>query len=197
MRRYYRFHAAIYDWTRWAFLFGRGTLLQRLPDVEQQVLLEVGCGTGHNLRQLARQRPAWRLLGVDVSADMLARASKATLSYSRRVQLFEKTYGTGDFRPEEPVDLVLFSYALTMFNPGWEAALDQAFQDLKPGGRIAVVDFHDSPSAGFRWWMGKNHVRMDGHLLPALEARFQPEIKAVYPAWGGWWRYFMFIGRKG
>ena len=57
MRAYYRFHAGIYDATRWSFLFGRKTLLYNLPvrtDIPQS-LLEVGCGTGHNLRLLARR----------------------------------------------------------------------------------------------------------------------------------------------
>ncbi|MCC6460526.1 MAG: class I SAM-dependent methyltransferase [Saprospiraceae bacterium] len=196
MRQYYRWHAAVYDASRWAFLFGRRAILQHLPGEEQQVLLEVGCGTGYNLRRLARQHPDWRLMGVDVSPDMLAQAAKATQGYSRRIQLFEKAYGDGQFRAPEQPDVVLFSYSLTMFNPGWEAAIGQAWADLKPGGRVAVVDFHDTASAGFRWWMGRNHVRMDGHLLPALEARFQTTTKALVPAWGGLWRYVLYVGRK-
>ena len=196
MQHYYRWHAAVYDATRWAFLFGRKAILRHLPQDRQQVLMEIGCGTGYNLRRLAGQRPDWRLMGVDVSPDMLAKASRATQAYSRRIQLFEKAYGDGQFRAPEPPDIVLFSYSLTMFNPGWEAAIEQARADLKPGGRVALVDFHDTDSAGFRWWMARNHVRMDGHLLPALEARFETEFRALQPAWGGLWRYVLYVGRK-
>lgn len=200
IRRYYRWHAALYDATRWTFLLGRRFLLTRLTidDAKRQTLLEVGCGTGHNLRRLAKQHPNLQLLGVDVSPDMLAHASKATARYSRRVLLFEQPCGgkTALQWPKSP-DFILFSYALTMFNPGWEAAIEQAWADLPVGGRLAVVDFHDTPSASFRWWMGKNHVRMEGHLLPFLSQRFDTEFQSVRPAWlGGLWRYCIWIGIK-
>lgn len=196
MRSYYKWHAAVYDSTRWSFLFGRKSILEHLPTGDRQLLAEVGCGTGHNLRHLARQHPGWHLVGIDVSPDMLARASKATASWSRRVQLFEQAYGSASFQLPEAPDIILFSYALTMFNPGWETAIERAWHDLKPGGHIAVVDFHDTPAPTFRWWMEQNHVRMDGHLLPVLEAKFQPVRQEVKGAWGGLWRYMLFIGRK-
>ncbi|HRI60570.1 MAG TPA: class I SAM-dependent methyltransferase, partial [Saprospiraceae bacterium] len=93
-------------------------------------------------------------------------------------------------------DFVLFSYALTMFNPGWEAAIEQAGADLKPGGRIAVVDFHNTPSSTFRWWMSRNHVRMEAHLLPFLQSKFRTELLEIHPAWLGLWRYFLYVGQK-
>lgn len=196
MRRYYRLHAAIYDATRWTFLFGRNRLLHLLPQDNVQTIVEVGCGTGRNLKRLARLQPYWQLVGIDVSPEMLERASKRLASFSRRFTLFEKPYGSAGFRMNEPADIVLFSYALTMFNPGWEAAIEQAMHDLKPGGRIAVVDFHDTPFGWFRRWMGYNHVRMDRHLLPLLEKRFVPTTRIVEHGWFGLWRYFIFIGEK-
>lgn len=198
MRRYYRLHATIYDATRWTFLLGRNEALQLLTTGLEpgSTVLEVGCGTGRNLRRIAAQNADCHLIGVDVSPDMLARARKATAGFAQRVQLVEQPYGTGVYRPEKPVDAVLFSYALTMFNPGWEAAIQQAYDDLRPGGRIVVADFHDSHKASFQWWMHKNHVRMNGHLLPQLQTLFQTEFSAVRPAWTGAWRYVVFVGKK-
>jgi S-adenosylmethionine-diacylgycerolhomoserine-N-methlytransferase len=198
MRSYYRWHAAVYDATRWTFLFGRKRILRHLQIAENspQTLLEVGCGTGHNLRFLAKYHSHLSLLGLDVSPDMLARTSKATAQYSRRVQLFEQAYGTKPLKISRQPDFVLFSYALTMFNPGWESAIEQAWADLQPGSRIAVVDFHDTPSGTFRWWMAKNHVRMEGHLLPFLQAKFRTELLEIRPAWLGLWRYVIYIGQK-
>ena len=93
-------------------------------------------------------------------------------------------------------DLVVFSYALSMFNPGWEAALLTASQDLSPGGAIAIVDFHDSPSKRFKRWMGFNHVRLDSHLLPCLRDLFPSGEWSVPSAFGGLWSYFLFVGRS-
>ncbi len=198
IRRYYRWQSTIYDWTRWTFLFGRNDILNRFPvaaDTNCKVL-EVGCGTGRNLRRLAQKYPQMRLVGLDVSPDMLKRAAKAIRSYTRRVLLLEKAYGPEPIMLPETPDLVLFSYALTMFNPGWEHAIQQAYVDLPKGGYIAVVDFHNSPSSLFRWWMGKNHVRMEAHLLPFLESHFQPEYQSTRAVFLGLWRYMIFIGKK-
>lgn len=198
IRGYYKWHAKIYDLTRWTFLFGRKQLPGHLNLGRDYAgtVLEVGCGTGYNLRRLAKAHPQLSLIGVDVSPDMLQKATAATQAYSRRVLLLEAPYAPGPLvLPKQP-DVVLFSYALTMFNPGWEAALQRAYDDLPVGGRIAVVDFHDTPSAAFRHWLGQNHVRFDGHLLPALEALFRPLYKSVDSAYGGLWRYVSFIGQK-
>jgi S-adenosylmethionine-diacylgycerolhomoserine-N-methlytransferase len=198
MRGYYRWQSLIYDLTRWSFLFGRNEILTRLPVAAgtDLCLLEVGCGTGRNLLRLAKKHPNMRLMGLDVSPDMLQRAAKATESYSRRILLLEKAYGPAPVALPQVPDMVLFSYALTMFNPGWEQAIAQARADLPDGGYIAVVDFHDTPSRLFRWWMGKNHVRMDGHLLPLLEKTFQTEYRSTRSAFFGLWRYVIFIGKK-
>jgi S-adenosylmethionine-diacylgycerolhomoserine-N-methlytransferase len=199
MRRYYRWQALLYDATRWAFLFGRTRILRQLRNRRPRgyaLLLEVGCGTGRNLRWLCRAMPQQRLLGLDVSPDMLRRAERATKGCATKVQLLEQPYGLpGSTLPAQP-EAVLFSYALSMFNPGWEQSIAQAKADLVPGGIIAVVDFHDSPLRAFRWWMGKNHVRMDAHLLPTLKTHFATEHQAIRTAWLGLWRYVEFVGQK-
>jgi S-adenosylmethionine-diacylgycerolhomoserine-N-methlytransferase len=198
MRRYYKIHAAIYDLTRWTFLLGRNALLRRLPIRKDrpQSLLEVGCGTGYNLKKLGDLYPGLQLGGVDVSPDMLAEAAKNTRRHAERTRLIQNAYGLQGFRPEQRPDVILFSYALTMFNPGWEDAVRAALDDLPPGGRIAVTDFHDSPFPWFKRWMGFNHVRMDSHLLPFLQRHFTTEHAAVHKAYAGWWTYMSFIGHK-
>ena len=125
---------------------------------------------------------------------MLARAQQKLQGLRQRVTFVEAAYD----QPVAPgrFDLVVFSYALSMFNPGWETALLTASQDLSPGGAIAVVDFHDSPSQGFKRWMGFNHVRLDAHLLPRLRQLFPSGEWSVPSAFGGLWSYFLFIGRN-
>lgn len=193
LSRYYRLHAGIYDATRWSFLFGREALLQHLrPMVDPKRVLEVGCGTGRNLASLARFFPNASLTGIDLSAEMLTRAERRLRSHASRVQLTQQSYGQADIGK---FDLIIASYALSMFNPGWDHALGCMHADLAPGGRVAIVDFHDSPLPAFENWMRLNHVRMQGHLRPRLHELFAAERDQVMPAYAGLWRYFMFIGR--
>ncbi len=197
LRRYYRFHAGIYDATRWAFLFGRTALVDAIARhaPAPRDILEVGCGTGRNLLVLGRRFPHARLHGVDVSAAMLATARRRFDAAGRRGMLKEAAYDSPLAEPGRPFDVVLFSYCLSMINPGWQEALDTARADLAPGGLLAVVDFHHSPSAGFRRWMGMNHVRMEGHLLPAMERDFTTVERRVTPVYGGLWSRFAYLGR--
>ena len=196
LSRYYRWHARLYDATRWSFLFGRAALIRSLAGfpIPPRRILEIGCGTGSNLLRLARQFPEAAVTGLDLSADMLARARRKLAAHPARITLTQWRYDQ-PLDPQPTFDLVIFSYCLTMINPGWERAVDAALRDLRPGGRLAVVDFHDTPFAGFRRWMGVNHVRMDGHLLPYLEARCRPVARTVRQAYGGGWRYFVFVGQ--
>lgn len=197
LSRYYRWHARLYDLTRWSFLFGRTALLQTLAQHQPpRRILEIGCGTGSNLLRLHRQFPNATIMGLDLSADMLAQARRKISVFSAPIALIQRRYDQ-PLRPETPFDLIVFSYCLSMINPGWNQAIDAALCDLRTGGLLAVVDFHDTPSSYFSRWMALNHVQMDAHLLPYLSARCTPLVQSVQPAYGGGWRYFRFIGAKG
>lgn len=193
---YYQLHAKIYDATRWSFLFGRSAIINSLAGrTHATQILEVGCGTGKNLLALATAFPEAELTGVDLSADMLTVAQRTLAAQRQRIQLIQEPYRAApDKKPR--YDLILFSYSLTMFNPGWEAALADAYTDLYLDGTIAIVDFHATAFPPFARWMAINHVRMDGHLLPRLKEQFSPVACEVAPAYGGLWHYLMFIGKK-
>jgi S-adenosylmethionine-diacylgycerolhomoserine-N-methlytransferase len=67
------------------------------------------------------------------------------------------------WRAPEPADVVTFSYSLTMI-PDWFRAIDRAWEHLKPGGRIGVVDFYISrkwPEPALR-----RHTRFQRFLWP-------------------------------
>jgi S-adenosylmethionine-diacylgycerolhomoserine-N-methlytransferase len=198
IRNYYQMHASLYQATRWSFLFGRKSLLRllNLPMLCDKTVLEVGCGTGFNLSRLAKFHLNLRLIGIDISPEMLRIASKRLESHSRRVLFLERSYEPGNWKLPAKPDVILFSYCLTMINPGWEEMLQRAYDDLEEGGLIAVVDFHDSPYRSFQRWMGYNHVRMDNHLLPVLKKHFTSMQLEVHQSYGGLWSYFLFVGRK-
>lgn len=193
---YYRFQSKIYDATRWSFLFGRRTLLRELPFARKETfkILEVGCGTGANLCRLADRYKNASIHGIDLSQDMLTIARKKTAKHESRIQLFRGHYGQVPL--EYPYDLIIFSYCLTMVNPGWEGLIDVAMSDLKGGGILGVVDFHNTPVATFERHMAGHHVRMDGHLSPYLKEVIPQGRSTILPAYGGVWNYFQFVGKK-
>lgn len=198
MQRYYRFQSRIYDLTRWSFLFGRRAILKKLPfsKIATPKIIEVGCGTGYNLKQLAEQLPKAQLMGYDVSSDMLSIAKQKTKHFPS-IQLREQAYGNALASPSPAsADLVLFSYSLSMINPQWPELVQQAVQDLQPGGHIAVVDFHQTRFSWFRKHMSNHHVRMEGQLLPVLQQHFQDIDVSVRKAYLGLWEYVIFVGKK-
>lgn len=197
LQHYYKLHAGIYDATRWSFLFGRQHIVDLAAGIATpRRILEVGCGTGRNIEALCRRFPEAHITGIDLSASMLEQASSKLKPYGSRVRLIQRAYDHPVHEPDAMFDMVLCSYSLSMFNPGWEQAIASAHEDLQPGGLMALVDFHDSPAPAFRKWMGVNHVRMEGQLQPVLRDTFPPVIDRLKPAYAGLWRYHLFVGRK-
>lgn len=194
LQQYYNRHARVYDATRWLYLFGRSRLLKLLARGPAPAhVLEVGCGTGWNLVRLARCFPKAQFTGVDLSEPMLGRSRQRTAKEGARFRWVQEPYDR-PLCPAQPFELVLFSYSLSMMNPGWDTAMQAATADLAPGGRIAVVDFHQTRQSWYRSWMWDHQVRMDGHLLPTLGKLFRPTLASAKSAYAGVWEYFLFLG---
>jgi S-adenosylmethionine-diacylgycerolhomoserine-N-methlytransferase len=197
LKSYYRFQARIYDATRWSFLFGRSGILDEVARRRKpRRILEVGCGTGRNLLELAKRIRFAQIVGMDLSEDMLEKARKKVEPFGGRVKLVSGAYGQVPLE-SDPFDVVLFSYCLTMVNPGYRELMKLAIEDLAPDGVIAIVDFHDTPWGFFRSWMGVNHVRFEGQILEALkDLPVRLEFCEVRRAYFGVWRYLMCLGVK-
>ena len=93
-------------------------------------------------------------------------------------------------------DAILFAYSLTMI-PDWKAALRCAKEHLKPGGRLAVLDFGRfdgwGPFGGLmRAWLRANHVETLAPYVDYMCDLF-PNLE-VTPWLGGY--CFTAVGRK-
>jgi S-adenosylmethionine-diacylgycerolhomoserine-N-methlytransferase len=197
MKSYYAFQAKIYDATRWTFLYGRNTVLEHIPfpaDAPIKIL-EVGCGTGVNLRKLGQIFPNAELYGLDVSGDMLNQAEKNLSDYEERLTLLEEPYEKGT-QYNGQFDVILFSYALTMINPQWQELLEQAPNDLTEHGVVVVVDFHKANVKAYKKFMSSNHVRLDGQLVPYLVEHFDTKFCRIKTGLAGVWDYMMYVGKK-
>lgn len=157
-----------YDLTRKYYLLGRDRLIARLDIPANGTALEIGCGTGRNLKLAARRYPLATLHGIDISREMLrtAEAKLGALVAHRGVRL-----ALADATRFDPVnmfgqaqfDRVWFSYTLSMI-PGWQAALEQAADCVAPGGSLHIVDFGQQRAlprwfrAALNGWLRKFHV---------------------------------------
>ncbi len=94
-------------------------------------------------------------------------------------------------------DAAFFGYSLTMI-PDWQAAVARACAHLRPGGRLAVLDFSRFAGWGplaplWRSWLRLNHVET---LRP-----YEDELRRVLEGvnvqyWLGGYN-FVAVGRKG
>lgn len=108
-------------------------LLARVPLDAPEAIVDLGCGAG-NVTQWLRRRwsnAATRIVGVDGSPEMLARARKTEPS-ARWVEA-----DIAAWRPEEPVDLI-FSNAALHWLPDHKILFPRLMGFLKPGGVLAV-----------------------------------------------------------
>lgn len=195
LKKYYRLHARLYDATRWSFLFGRKKLLNNLPELPPEPrILEVGCGTGKNIRLLKHLYPEAEIVGVDLSDDMLKLARQKVSEYDQ-VSLICQDYGSEHIGRID-FDLILLSYSLTMMEKPLKNIFQKMNGDLAADGCLAIVDFHTSPFNLFKKWMKKNHVNMNGDLYPLLRQHYRPIYENVKKAYFGLWSYFLFVGKE-
>jgi S-adenosylmethionine-diacylgycerolhomoserine-N-methlytransferase len=153
---FYGPQAGQYDAFRERLLHGRAEMLETLlaalvrarGSLEGAHLVELGGGTGRNLLFLENELDRLgRVDLVDLCTPLLDEARKR---FADRPQVHVTEADACTWRPEQPVDALYFSYALTMI-PDWRAALDNALAMLRPGGVLGVVDFYvsaASPPAG-------------------------------------------------
>lgn len=180
LNRYYGWSRRIYDVTRKYYLLGRDTALDRLLASPWDSLVEVGPGTGRNLRKLHAARPDAALGGVDASDAMLGHAS-ARCPWARFEHGFAETVDYGSVLSRQP-DRILFSYCLSMVTDP-VAALERAREGLAADGEVWVVDFFDleglpGPAArGLRRWLNTFHVQpLQPGLLEGSGASVEPGL---------------------
>jgi ubiquinone/menaquinone biosynthesis C-methylase UbiE len=102
-------------------------------------VLEIGCGTGLNFPHLQGAVGAeGRIYGVDISRGMLRKAQELGDSQGwQNVQLTECDVAA--YTAPEPLDAVLFSLSFNVM-PHHRAVLRHVWNQLRPGGRLVIMD---------------------------------------------------------
>ncbi len=204
MNAVYRHMKYVYDATRIFFLPGRRAIQRNLPIDAATRVLEVGCGTGYNLRKLAKRHPECKFLGLDISSEMvsLARFQMDKCRLSDRVSIVEGDAADLDWNSlGAPFDCIVFSYSLSMI-PLWRDALEQAFSALGDAGELWIVDFGDFrffPTPVRRFLFGQYARMMHVHPRTTLYHtvhRMAERREMNAECWVFWWRYAQLLRVK-
>jgi len=140
-QRYNRI-AAFIPFFEWALFMPSGLRRRAVDQLKLRRgdrVLEVGCGTGRNFTYLREAvGPEGRIYGVDLSKGMLRRARK--LCQRRQwtnVVLIEAD--AANYASQELFDGVLFSFSYNVM-PHHRSVLCQVWKQLRPGGRLVIMD---------------------------------------------------------
>jgi S-adenosylmethionine-diacylgycerolhomoserine-N-methlytransferase len=176
LNRYYGVTRHLYDATRKYYLLGRDAAIARMLETPWERLIEIGPGTGRNLRKLRARRPSAHYGGVEACDVMLTHA-RERLPWAQLVHGYAEDADYTTLLGARP-DIVLFSYCLSMVQDA-QHALANARRSLAPGGRVIVVDFGDLATMptilgrGLRGWLDSFHVQP---LAPDVLAPHQPSL---------------------
>jgi len=128
-------------------------LLGRVP--QDARLLDVGCGGGQIALALARRRPDLRVVGLDLSAEQVARARKRGAKLADRVSFIEGS------ALEQPFDDASFDVVVSVASlkhwPDQQRGLSECVRVLRPDGALLVVEAdrgcsHDAAKSFVALW---------------------------------------------
>ena len=78
-----------WDWG-FRYLGGMQLALDQLADAKFAALIDIGCGVGRFLREVAGRFPGARLLGIDAQARLAPRVRRSAIAPPRRLRLFRR-----------------------------------------------------------------------------------------------------------
>lgn len=131
-------------------------VIEALALAPESTVADIGAGTGYFTARLARMLPKGRVLAVDVEPAMVKHLAER--AKQEKLPNVLAVHGAADSaRLPEPVDLALLVdvYHHIGDRPAYFRDLRAS---LKPGGRLAIIDF-----------------RMDSKVGPPRSARIAPE----------------------
>jgi ubiquinone/menaquinone biosynthesis C-methylase UbiE len=152
--------------------------VERLALRPGQCAVSVGCGQGRSLPLMSEAvGPAGHVTGVDLSSGMLQHAYERILREGmNNVSIIHADIRT--YQASAPLDAVLFSFSLTTLGDPY-VVLQHLWAQLRPGGRLVVVDAQLPPRAAFLLkpllplirWFQESTVLGDPDMRPIEELR--------------------------
>ncbi|MFL7890928.1 MAG: class I SAM-dependent methyltransferase [Anaerolineales bacterium] len=138
--------------------------------VQQGQVVDIGCGPGHLVFELARRAPGMQITGVDLSDQLLLQAEQAAARQDtdHRVQ-FKKGDALELPFPDASLDLAVTTLSLHHWSQP-VAVLNEIARVLRPGGAFLIFDLRRDMAAPFYLllWFA-THLVVPGALRRANE----------------------------
>ncbi len=165
----FRMWSRIYDLGVFQAYYGRihDRILRRAPGPFASVL-DVGCGTGELLVKLRKRWPAARLVGLDFSAEMLARAEAKLIGGAVELvqgSVYQLPFADGEL---ELVTNTLSSH----FYQDLPAAAAELVRVTAPGGTVVMASLGNGPVRHVPGPLGREiNLGQTVHRSPAQQRR--------------------------
>jgi demethylmenaquinone methyltransferase/2-methoxy-6-polyprenyl-1,4-benzoquinol methylase len=138
--------------------------VDRLDLLPGERVLEIGCGTGKALSELAaRTGPGGLALGLDLSAGMLRRAARRTGPSLSQADALALPCAAASF------DAALVTFTLEIFSDAEIGrVLGEVRRVLRPGGRLGLVSLLETDAPG---WMERTYVNFNRRYPDRIDCR--------------------------
>ncbi|WP_013324447.1 class I SAM-dependent methyltransferase [Gloeothece verrucosa] len=139
IREQYNQMAQIYD-QRWKNYISKTlSFLKNWAEISSdQVVLDLGCGTGEFERLLLTENPEQKIIGIDISEEMLVKAKYKCQGYPnvsfQQASVSSLPFNTHTF------DVIVSASAFHYFEHP-ETAIQEIKRVLKPDGKVVILDW--------------------------------------------------------
>ena len=187
----YRAHAAGYDASALRTLPLRYRTIWNLELRAGDAVLDVACGTGMSFAPIEESiGPAGRLVGVELSPDMAARAQARIESAGwRNAQVVVAPMEEAAVASLGPFDAVAFNFTHDVLQS--DAALANIFAACAPGARVAVagsklLPWYLAPLNLYVRWNNAPYMTTQRDLAKPWRRllRYVPDLAIVPALWG-------------
>jgi len=128
----------------------RKKAIAQLASLQPQSILDVATGTGDMAIMMARQFPAAKIIGIDISEGMLEKGREKLLkaNLGGRVNLQSGDSETINYPPAS-FDAVSVAFGVRNFE-NLEKGLREIYRVLTPGGKLIILEFSKPKTIGIK-----------------------------------------------